>query len=130
MTRAWEQWRDETGPFNRTADGLALVTLGTNQEFIQTWREVKNACSGSDPKLALSRIWSNRKQSRVFDSVQKPGEATVATSEETVEFIRHLHVLPTDLQLAHSEYENQSIAQCRRFLESVDARLIDDQHIA
>src|SRR4051812_8309537 len=32
-TRAWEQWRDPRGPFNREADGLALVTLGTHQPF-------------------------------------------------------------------------------------------------
>jgi energy-coupling factor transporter ATP-binding protein EcfA2 len=115
VTGAWEQWRDPQGPFNRAADGLALVTLGTHKSFDPAWRELKNACSGSDTTLALSRIRSNTSQSRVFDSVQKPGGAS---DEETIELIRRLHVLPTDLQFAVSENETQAIAQCRRLLAS------------
>lgn len=115
VTRAWEQWRDPHGPFNRSTDGLALVTLDTHKEFNPAWREVKNACSGTDTSLSMSRIRSNKKQSRVFDSVQKPG---AATNEETIELIRRLHVLPTDLQDAHSENKAQAIAQCRRLLTS------------
>jgi hypothetical protein len=115
VTRAWEQWRDQQGSFNRAADALALVTLGTHQDFDPAWREVKNACSGTDTVLAMSRIRSNRKQSRVFDSVRMPG---AASDEETIELIRRLHVLPTDLQFAHSENETQAIAQCRRLLAS------------
>jgi len=115
VTRAWEQWRDPQGPFDRAADGLALVTLGTHQVFDPAWREVKNACSGTDTALAMSRIRSNAKQSRVFDSVQKPGGAS---DEETIELIRRLHVLPTNLQFAYSEDETQAIAQCRRLLAS------------
>jgi len=115
VTRAWEQWRDPKGPFNRAADGLALVTLGTHQAFDSAWREVKNACSGTDTALAISRVRSNTRQSGVFDSVQKPGGAS---DEETIELIRRLHVLPTDLQFAHSENETQAIAQCRRLLAS------------
>lgn len=115
VTRAWEQWRDHQGPFNRLADGLALVTLGTHQAFDPVWREVKNACSGADTVLAMSRIRSNKSQSTVFDSVQKPGGTS---DDETIELIECLHVLPTDLQFAHSETETQSIAQCRRLLAS------------
>ena len=115
VTRAWDQWRDSQGPFSRVADGLALVTIGTDHAFDPTWREVKNACSGTDIALALSRIRSNTRQSRVFDSVQKPGSAS---DEETIELIRRLHVLPTDFQFAHSGTESQAIAQCRRLLES------------
>lgn len=115
VTRAWEQWCDPQGPLNRAADGLALVTLGTHQAFDPAWREVKNACSGTDTALTMSRIRSNRSQSGVFDSVQKPGGAS---DEETIELIRHLHVLPTDLQFAHSENETQAITQCRRLLAS------------
>ena len=118
VTKAWEQWRDPQGPFNRASDGLALVTLGTHPKFQATWREVKNACSGSDVALAISRIRNNPKQSRVFGSVQEPGGN--ASDEETIELIRRLHVLSVDLQSAHSETENQSIAQCRRLLESGD----------
>jgi hypothetical protein len=115
VTRAWEQWRDPQGPFNRAADGLALVTLGTHPAFDPAWREVKNACSGTDTALAMSRIRSNTSQSGIFNSVQKPGGAS---DEETIELIRRLHVLPTDLQFAHSEIETQAIAQCRRLLET------------
>ena len=115
VTRAWEQWRNPNGPFNRATDGLALVTQGTHQEFDPTWREVKNACSGSDTVLGMSRIRSNSRQLHVFDSVQKPGRAS---EEETIELIRRLHVLPTDFQLAHSKTEVQAIAQCRRLITS------------
>lgn len=115
VSRAWEQWRDPQGPFNRATDGLALVTLGTHQAFHPAWREVKNACSGTDTALTMSRIRSNPRQSHVFDSVQKPGGAS---DEETIELIRRVYVLPTDLQFAHSENETQAIAQCRRLLAS------------
>lgn len=117
VKRAWDQWRDLQGPFDRATDELALVTVGTHHEFAPTWREVKNACSGPDPLLAMSRIRSNKKQSGVFDSVKKPGNAS---DEETIELIRRLHVLPTDFQLSYSENENQAIAQCRRLLLSGD----------
>ncbi|MBW8303053.1 MAG: hypothetical protein K0M78_03750, partial [Brevundimonas sp.] len=63
----------------------------------------------------MSRIRSSARQSGVFDSVQKPGDAS---DEETIGLIRRLHVLPTDLHFAYSETENQSIAQCRRLLVS------------
>ncbi|MGZ9569557.1 hypothetical protein NBV64_00020 [Alcaligenes sp. DN25] len=115
VTRAWEQWRDPQGPFNRTTDGLALVTRGTQQAFDPAWREVKNACSGTDTALTMSRIRSNTRQSHVFDSVQKPGGMS---DEETIELIRRLHVLPTDFQFAYSDDETQAIAQCRRLLAS------------
>lgn len=115
VMRAWEQWRDPQGPFNRATDGLALVTLGTHKAFDPAWREVKNACRGTDTALAMSRIRGNTRQSGVFDSVQKPSGAS---DEETIELIRSLHVLPTDLQFAHSENETQAIAQCRRLLAS------------
>lgn len=115
VTRAWEQWRDPKGPFDRRTDGLALATLGSHEAFDPPWREVKNACSGTDTALAMSRIRSNTRQSRIFDSVQKPGGAS---DEETIELIRRLHVIPTDLQFAHSESKTQAIAQCRRLLTS------------
>lgn len=115
VTRAWEQWRDPQGPFNHASDGLALVTLGTHKTFDPAWREVKNACSGTDTALAISRVRSNKSQSRVFDSVQKPGSAS---DEETIELIRRLHVIPTNLQFAYSENETEAIALCRRLLAS------------
>lgn len=118
VTQAWEQWRDPQGPFNRASDGLALVTLGTHTKFQANWREVKNACSGSDVVLAMSRIRSNPKQVRLFRRVQEPGGN--ASDAETIELIRRLHVLSVDLQSAHSDTMNQSIAQCRHLLESGD----------
>ncbi len=92
-----------------------MVTLGTHKVFDAAWREVKNACSGTDTALTMSRIRSNKGQSRVFDSVQKPGNGS---EEETIELTRRLHVLPTDLQFEHSENKTQAIAQCRRLLAS------------
>ena len=118
VTKAWDQWRDSQGPFNRDTDGLALVALGTLPKFQATWREVKNACSGCDIALTMSRIRSNSRQWRVFRSVQEPGGN--ASDEETIELIRRLHVLSVDLDFTHSETKSQSIAQCRRLLESGD----------
>lgn len=115
VKRAWQQWRNPQGPFDRATDGLALVTRGTQQAFDPVWYELKIACSGTDTGLALSRIRSNTKQSQVFNSVQQPGSAS---DEETIELIRRLHVLPTDFQFAHSENETQAIAQCRQLLAS------------
>jgi hypothetical protein len=127
VKRAWEQWRDPQSPMNRSSDGLALVTLGTHHVFDPNWREVKNACSGTDIVLAMSRIRSNRNQSNVFDSVQKPDASGLAASdEETVELIRLLHVLPLDLQLTHSALKNQAVAQCRQLLENGGITVAED----
>lgn len=115
VSLAWEQWRDLEGPFDRTVDGLALVTLGTHPEFAPTWREVKYACSGKDTAQALSRIRSSKKQSKIFDSVRRPGSAT---DEEAIKLIRCLHVLPNDLQNEHSDNMAEAIGKCRRLLES------------
>lgn len=115
VERAWKHWRDEHGPFSRLSDELALITNGNHQAFAPAWREVKNACSGTDTALAMSRIRANKSQSNVFDSVQIPGNAS---EEETIQLIRCLHVLPTDLQLVHSDDETQTIASCRRLLAS------------
>ncbi|WP_219623465.1 ATP-binding protein [Herbaspirillum seropedicae] len=115
VVRAWKQWRDTNGPFNRATDGLALITLGTHQIFAPAWREIKNACSGMDAALAISRIRLNKKQSVVFDSVKTPGNAT---DEQTIELIRCLHVFPSDLQFVPSENETYVLSQCRGLLES------------
>lgn len=163
VKRAWAQWRDIEGPFRQSVDGLALVTRGSHAEFQATWSAVKDACSGVDTELGLSRIRNNKKQSALFDSIQRlggegsvygvagavdgasgvgtvvadaadavgvstgsrgasaaPGTATgTATDTETIELIRHLHVLPTDLQFVGSEMESEAIGKCRRLLQSV-----------
>ena len=115
VTQAWKQWHNREGPFNRAVDGLALVTIGTHKTFDPAWREVKGACDGRDTRLTINRIHSNKSQSRIFDSVKTLGEAS---DEETIELIRRLHVLPTDLQFPHSENKTQIIANCRRILTS------------
>ncbi|WP_431095433.1 hypothetical protein [Polaromonas aquatica] len=119
VTRAWTQLLDSKGPMQSDGDGLALITLGTHDVFHPNWREVKNACSGSDVALALNRIRGNTNQSKIFDSVKHPDKSVPAASDEkTIELIRRLHVLPVDLQFAYSETEMQSIAQCRQLLRS------------
>ncbi|MDT8385371.1 MAG: ATP-binding protein [Gammaproteobacteria bacterium] len=119
VNRAWEQWRDPQSPMIRSGDGLALVTLGVHAVFDPAWREVKNACTGSDVALTMSQIRSNPNQLRVFNRVQKPDQnGPAASDEETIELIRRLHVLPVDLQNPHSETKNQAIAQCRQILEN------------
>ena len=57
-------------------------------------------CSGCDIALAMSRIRSNPKQSRVFRSVQEPGGN--ASDEETIKFIRRLRVPLADLHNART----------------------------
>ncbi len=122
VNRAWEQWHDPQSPMNRLSDGLALVTLGKHTSFDETWREVKYACNDSDIKSAISRIRNNRKQSKVFDSVQKPNKKdAIASDEETIILIRQLYVLPLDLQFDYSDDKDRSIAQCRQILVSGDA---------
>src|SRR5690606_29714962 len=101
VLRAWEQWRAAAGPFDPKTDGLALVTIGLNHTFSESWREVKNACDGADLALALSRIRSTPRQLRVFESVQTPEATAMGSDEETVALIRCLHVLPTDLQFVY-----------------------------
>lgn len=121
VLRAWEQWRDPAGLMHHDRDGLALVTRGVHTVFDPNWKEIKDACSGSDVALAISRIRNNRKQTRIFDSIRNVVDGTSrATDEETVQLIRHLHVLPVDFQLDHSELASQAIAQCRQILASRD----------
>jgi hypothetical protein len=122
VKRAWEQWRALQGPMSRSGDGLALVTQGTHRVFDPNWREVKNACAGSDIELAMGRIRNNPGQAKIFGSVRNPdNNGPEATEEEMIELIRRLHVLPVDLQLTHSETRNQAITQCRQLLASGDA---------
>lgn len=121
VKRAWDQWRAVDGPMVRGADALALVTRGAHAAFDASWKEVKDACSGSDVVLAINRIRGNRKQSDIFDSVRQASSTPAdATDGETVELIRHLHVLPVDFQLDSSNLASQAIAQCRQLLASSD----------
>ena len=87
-------------PMVHGSDALALVTRGMHAVFDPNWKEVKDACSGSDSALTISRIRSNARQLKIFNSVRKAaGTPADATDEEAIELIRHLHVLSVDFQL-------------------------------
>jgi len=122
VSRAWEQWNkpEPEGPMNRSNDFLVLATLSEDPDFTATWREVTNACSGSDIALGLARIRANQKQSRVFDSVKKQTGGADASDEETVALIRRLMVIPFDFTLQYSRHEEGAVADCRGILESGD----------
>ncbi|MEN3976917.1 hypothetical protein [Emcibacter sp. SYSU 3D8] len=116
--RVLQQWREESGPFYRATDHLALATRGHNADFEATWADIKGWCEGADPALALSRINVSRKHQTVFDSLRSPAGYEAASDAETVEIIRQLHVLPFDFQLAQSNDNSRAIAQCRQLLAS------------
>lgn len=118
--RAWEQWREPTSPMRRDDDCLALVMRsGPIAAFDPYWKEIKDASLGSDAELCLARVRENSNQSRIFENVRKAGGAET-TDAEALALIRHLHVLPLDFQLAHSDRETESIGRCRRLLVSGD----------
>jgi len=115
-----KQWREQTGPFDRETDQLALATRGTNAQFDTAWADIKLWCEGRDLALVLDRIKASGKHQRVFDSLRiVPGHAT-ASEEEAVEIIRHLHILPFDFQLPQSKDAAHAINQCRHVLASRD----------
>ena len=113
-----QQWRDESGPFDRTTDHLALATRGRNADFEATWSDIKQWCEGADPALALSRINASQKHRKVFDSLRSPTGYEAVSDEEAVGIIRRLHVLPFDFQLAQSNDNSRAIVQCRQVLAS------------
>ncbi|WP_395022863.1 hypothetical protein [Dongia sp.] len=122
VSRAWKMWRDPNGIMDRSRDSFALVTQGSRPDFDAPWAEVTKACSGSDSILSMRRIREAAKQSKVFHSVQKPNDDQPgAPDDETIALIRHLHVLPMDLQSSYSDTKNQVIGQCRQLLISRDA---------
>lgn len=119
VNRAWELWSNPESPMNTSNDGLALVTQGTHPVFDPIWREIKNACSGSDVALTINRIRDNSNQSKVFESVHKlDPRGPEASDQETIELIRKLHVLPMDFQFPHSKEKTHAIRQCQQILAS------------
>ncbi|PKN35391.1 MAG: hypothetical protein CVU61_03725 [Deltaproteobacteria bacterium HGW-Deltaproteobacteria-19] len=118
---AWQQFRiGRTGPMRHGRDRIALVTRGRHPGFQAAWTDIKNACTGSDPMLAVGRIRGTKKHKVIFDNVMEAVRAlsVEATNEEVLEFIRHLHVIPRDFDLDPSEDREAAIMQCRRVLAS------------
>lgn len=120
VTVAWQLYASSaSGPMRPNTDGLALVTRGRHDAFQATWTDIKNAASGSDTALALARIGQTRKHQVVFDNIKQVVRQSAAASDEDIlEFIRHLHVIPTDFDVEPSEHREAAIAQCRRILSS------------
>lgn len=119
VERAWAQWRGTTGDMDRTKDHLALATNARIVAFDDPWREIRAACESPDPTLGLARIRLNQKQARIFKSVRTV--QPIPRDEDAVELIRHLHVLPLDLEAEHSTDRSAAVAQIRRVLASADA---------
>lgn len=119
VERAWAQWRDTTGVMDLTKDHLVLVTNARIVAFDAPWREIRVACESPDPTLGLARIRLNQKQARIFKSVR--AVQPTPREEDAVELIRHLHVLPLDLEAEHSTDRSAALGQIRGMLASADA---------
>lgn len=119
ISAGWRLW-GKTEPFRREVDCLALVTRGNNATFDSTWSDLKNWCADGDVASAVAKIMATTKHTKVFMSIKEP--ATVlgmsVSDEDAVSLIRHLHVIPLDFQLAHSETEQDAITHCREIIRS------------
>jgi hypothetical protein len=121
VSAAWKQFiNSETGPLHRDRDRIALVTRGRLPAFQAVWADIKNACTSSDPTLAIARIRSTHKHWIIFDNIKKVVQESSATvrDEDVLEFVRHLLVIPRDFDLNPSEDREAAISQCRRVLTS------------
>src|SRR5947209_1963208 len=119
VARCWRQWAaGGSNPFTRGRDSLALVTRGTNNAFMATWSELKQAAQGNDSVLALGRMRATGKHRPGFDSVKSPAkDAGIAVSDvDVVAMVKTIAVIPLDFHIAESESEKQAIAQCRSAL--------------
>lgn len=124
VERAWSQWRGATDIMDRAKDHLALVTNIRIPLFDAPWKEIRAACENVDPTLGLARIRQNRKQTLVFQSVC--AVQPIPRDEDAVELIRHLHVLPLDLEAEHSTERSAALAQIRGMLASADVTEAED----
>jgi ABC-type oligopeptide transport system ATPase subunit len=119
VARCWQQWfKPDPNPVRRDQDSLALVTRGTNNVFMATWSELKNAAPGTDIALAIGRMRAASKQRSMFDSVKSPAkDAGVTVSDaDVVAMVNAIAVIPLDFHIADSEDEKKAIAQCRALL--------------
>jgi hypothetical protein len=121
VSAAWKQFiTGETGPLHRGRDCIALVTRGHHPAFQAVWADIKDACTGSDPALAIARIRSTGNHQIIFDNIKKVVQESSATvrDENVLELVRHLLVVPKDFDLDPSEDRESAISQCRRVLAS------------
>ncbi|MEN6331991.1 MAG: hypothetical protein ABFD57_08390 [Smithella sp.] len=121
VSAAWKQFINSGAePMQRGLDRIALVTRGHLPAFQAVWADIKNACAGSDPALALARIRSTGKHRIIFDNIKKVVQVLSAAvqDEEVLYFVRHLLVIETDFDLDPSEYREAAISQCRRIITS------------
>jgi len=121
VSAAWKQYMNGgIGPFRRGRDSIALVTRGRHPAFQAVWADIKNACTCSDPALAIARIRKTSKPRTVFDNIKQivQESSTTVRDEDVIEFVRHLLVIPTDFDLDPSEDRSSAISQCRHVLTS------------
>jgi hypothetical protein len=119
VARCWQQWaQPDPNPMRRGRDSLALVTRGSNNAFMATWSELKNAAPDNDLALALGRMRATAKHRAMFDGVKSPAkDAGVTVSDaDAVAMVNAITVLPLDFHIADSENEKQGIAQSRTLL--------------
>jgi len=91
VSTAWNQFiNSEKGPFHRSSDRIALVTRGHHLSFDALWADIKNACTGSDPALAIARIRQTRKHEIIFNNIKNVVQESSADirDEDALEFIR------------------------------------------
>ncbi len=119
VERCWQQWaKPDPNPMQRGKDSLALVKRGTNNAFMATWSELKNAASGTDVSLAVRRMRVASKQQALFDSVKSPAKNAgfTASDADVVAVVNAVTVIPLDFHIADSENEKQAIGHCRTLL--------------
>lgn len=119
---AWELWQNSQ-PFQRGQDGIALATRGYNAAFNATWQNLKDWCKDGDVVSALAKINETDKHRKVFESIKQPlvAKGISVSDEEIIDLIRHLHVFPLGFQIAGLDQENKAIAECREVIQSDDA---------
>lgn len=119
VSAAWRLWQ-KAEPFRRGSDCLALITRGSNATFDSIWSDLKIWCADGDVASAVAKIMATTKHTKVFMSIKEPATALgmSVSDEDAVSLIRHLHVIPLDFQLAHSETEQDAITHCREIIRS------------
>lgn len=116
VAAAWDQWKN-AGPFQIDRDRLLLATRGRHAAFHAAWTEVKTACRGADPAMAIARISALRKLRRIFESVKRPeGSGDLADDAEVVRLINHLEVRDFDFDLDGSQSLLSVLSNCRLLL--------------
>lgn len=119
VSAVWRQWRSTNGPYDQLTDEMALVTQIVHPTFQARWRDLKTWCEDDAPdSQAIIRIEASRPHLIMFDKIRGAADAA-----ETVSLIRHLHVIPLDLQLSASMARDGAVGSLRRGL--ADGRLTE-----